>query len=302
MDMDSRRKIQAGIDKLADAVGVTLGPRGRNVVLEEKFGMPQVINDGVTIARAIELSDPVENAGAQLIKEVAGRTNDSAGDGTTTASVLAREMIKYGLQSVAAGANPVTVKRGIDKTSEFCREKLDELTIPVRNQDDIRAVASISAGNNSEIGDMIAEAIEKVGPDGVLSIENGTGLDTVVEVEEGMEIDRGYISPQFVNNNERLTVEYEGCRVLITDEKIEQVQMLVPLLEELNQAGSPPLLIIAEDIVGEALATLVVNKIRGVLQVAAIKAPGFGERRKACLLYTSPSPRDKRQSRMPSSA
>lgn len=283
MDMDSRRKIQAGIDKLADAVGVTLGPRGRNVVLEEKFGMPQVINDGVTIARAIELSDPVENAGAQLIKEVAGRTNDSAGDGTTTASVLAREMIKYGLQSVAAGANPVTVKRGIDKTSEFCREKLDELTIPVRNQDDIRAVASISAGNNSEIGDMIAEAIEKVGPDGVLSIENGTGLDTVVEVEEGMEIDRGYISPQFVNNNERLTVEYEGCRVLITDEKIEQVQMLVPLLEELNQAGSPPLLIIAEDIVGEALATLVVNKIRGVLQVAAIKAPGFGERRKALL-------------------
>ena len=283
MDMDSRRKIQAGIDKLADAVGVTLGPRGRNVVLEEKFGMPQVINDGVTIARAIELSDPVENAGAQLIKEVAGRTNDSAGDGTTTASVLAREMIKYGLQSVAAGANPVTVKRGIDKTSEFCREKLDELTIPVRNQDDIRAVASISAGNNAEIGDMIAEAIEKVGPDGVLSIENGTGLDTVVEVEEGMEIDRGYISPQFVNNNERLTVEYEGCRVLITDEKIEQVQMLVPLLEELNQAGSPPLLIIAEDIVGEALATLVVNKIRGVLQVAAIKAPGFGERRKALL-------------------
>ncbi|CEF99984.1 Chaperonin Cpn60 [Ostreococcus tauri] len=282
-DMASRRKIQAGIDKLADAVGVTLGPRGRNVVLEEKFGMPQVINDGVTIARAIELPDPVENAGAQLIKEVAGRTNDSAGDGTTTASVLAREMIKYGLQSVAAGANPVTVKRGMDKTSEFCRKKLDELTIPVRNAADIRAVASISAGNNEEIGNMIAEAIEKVGPDGVLSIETGSGLETVVEVEEGMEIDRGYISPQFVNDNERLMVEYEGCRILITDEKIEQVQMLVPLLEEVSQAGSPPLLIIAEDITGEALATLVVNKMRGVLKVAAIKAPGFGERRKALL-------------------
>lgn len=282
-DMSSRRKIQAGIDKLADAVGVTLGPRGRNVVLEEKFGMPQVINDGVTIARAIELPDPVENAGAQLIKEVAGRTNDSAGDGTTTASVLAREMIKYGLQSVAAGANPVTVKRGIDKTSEFCRKKLDELTIPVRNQNDIRAVASISAGNDITIGDMIAEAIEKVGPDGVLSIENGTGLETVVEVEEGMEIDRGYISPQFVNDNERLMVEFEGCRVLITDEKIDQVQALVPILEEVSQAGSPPLLIIAEDITGEALATLVVNKMRGVLKVAAIKAPGFGERRKALL-------------------
>ena len=282
-DMDSRRKIQKGIDKLADAVGVTLGPRGRNVVLEEKFGMPQVINDGVTIARAIELLDPVENAGAQLIKEVAGRTNDSAGDGTTTASVLAREMIKFGLQSVAAGANPVNVKRGIDKTSLYCTKKLDELAIPIKGPSDIRAVASISAGNNDEIGAMIADAIEKVGPDGVLSIENGCGLETVVEVEEGMEIDRGYISPQFVNDTERLMVEYEGCRVLICDEKIEQVKDLVPLLEEVSQNGSPPLLIIAEDIVGEALATLVVNKVRGVLKVAAIKAPGFGERRKALL-------------------
>ena len=282
-DMDSRRKIQKGIDKLADAVGVTLGPRGRNVVLEEKFGMPQVINDGVTIARAIELLDPVENAGAQLIKEVAGRTNDSAGDGTTTASVLAREMIKFGLQSVAAGANPVNVKRGIDKTSLYCTKKLDELAIPIKGPSDIRAVASISAGNNDEIGAMIADAIEKVGPDGVLSIENGSGLETVVEVEEGMEIDRGYISPQFVNDTERLMVEYEGCRVLICDEKIEQVKDLVPLLEEVSQNGSPPLLIIAEDIVGEALATLVVNKVRGVLKVAAIKAPGFGERRKALL-------------------
>jgi len=282
-DLESRRKLQKGIDKLADAVGVTLGPRGRNVVLEEKFGMPQVINDGVTIARAIELLDPVENAGAQLIKEVAGRTNDSAGDGTTTASVLAREMIKFGLQSVAAGANPVNVKRGIDKTSLWCTKKLDELAIPIKGPADIRAVASISAGNNDEIGDMIADAIEKVGPDGVLSIENGSGLETIVEVEEGMEIDRGYISPQFVNDTERLMVEYEGCRVLICDEKIEQVKDLVPLLEEVSQNGSPPLLIIAEDIVGEALATLVVNKVRGVLKVVAIKAPGFGERRKALL-------------------
>jgi chaperonin GroL len=282
-DLESRRKLQKGIDKLADAVGVTLGPRGRNVVLEEKFGMPQVINDGVTIARAIELLDPVENAGAQLIKEVAGRTNDSAGDGTTTASVLAREMIKFGLQSVAAGANPVNVKRGIDKTALWCTKKLDELAIPIKGPADIRAVASISAGNNDEIGDMIADAIEKVGPDGVLSIENGSGLETIVEVEEGMEIDRGYISPQFVNDTERLMVEYEGCRVLICDEKIEQVKDLVPLLEEVSQNGSPPLLIIAEDIVGEALATLVVNKVRGVLKVVAIKAPGFGERRKALL-------------------
>jgi len=282
-DIEARRKMQRGIDKLADAVGVTIGPRGRNVVLEEKFGVPQVINDGVTIARAIELLDPVENAGAQLIKEVAGRTNDSAGDGTTTASVLAREMIRFGLQSVAAGANPVNVKRGIDKTSVWCRERLDTLAIPIKGSADIRAVASISAGNNDEIGAMIADAIEKVGPDGVLSIENGSGLETVVEVEEGMEIDRGYISPQFVNDTERLMVEFEGCRVLICDEKIDQVKDLVPLLEEVSQNGSPPLLIIAEDVVGEALATLVVNKVRGVLKVAAIKAPGFGERRKALL-------------------
>jgi len=282
-DMKSRIKIQEGIDQLADAVAVTLGPRGRNVVLSEKIGMPQVINDGVTIARAIELPDPVQNAGAQLIKEVAGRTNDSAGDGTTTASVLSREMIRLGLQSVTAGANPISINKGINKTRIYLTEKLEELTKPISGPADIKAVASISAGNNDEIGEMIADAIEKVGADGVLSIENGSGLDTVVEVEEGMEIDRGYISPQFVTNNEKLTVEFDNARILVTDEKIEQVKDLVPILEAVSQNGGDPLLIIAEDITGEALATLVVNKLRGVLNVAAIKAPGFGERRKALL-------------------
>jgi len=275
--------MQAGIDKLADAVAITLGPRGRNVVLEEKFGVPQVINDGVSIARFIELQDPVENCGAQLIKEVAGRTNDSAGDGTTTASVLAREMIMFGLQSVAAGANPINIKKGIDKTSDFLTKKLNELAVDVSGRDDIKAVASISAGNNDEIGEMIADAIEKVGADDVLSIENGNGLETVVDIEEGMEIDRGYGSPQFVTNNEKLQVEMDNARIIITDEKIESVKDLVPLLEQINEAGSPPVLLIAEDIVGEALATLVVNKLRGVLNITTMKAPGFGERRKALL-------------------
>lgn len=247
------------------------------------FSNKKVINDGVTIARAIELPDPVENAGAQLIKEVAGRTNDSAGDGTTTASVLAREMIRLGLQSVTAGANPISINKGITKTRAFCTEKLEELAKPINGSVDIKAVASISAGNNDEIGEMIADAIEKVGADGVLSIENGSGLETVVEVEEGMEIDRGYLSAQFVNNNEKLSVEFEGCRILVTDAKIDQVKDLVPILEQVSQNGGDPLLIIAEDITGEALATLVVNKIRGVLNVAAIKAPGFGERRKSLL-------------------
>merc|ERR1712070_1035548 len=219
----------------------------------------------------------------QLIKEVAGRTNDSAGDGTTTASILAREMIMFGLQSVASGANPVNIKKGIDKTSDFLTKKLNELAVDVKGKEDIKAVASISAGNNDEIGDMIADAIEKVGADGVLSIENGNGLETIVEIEEGMEIDRGYGSPQFVTNNEKLLVEMENARIIITDEKIEQVKDLVPLLEQITEAGSPPVLLIAEDVVGEALATLVVNKLRGVLNITTMKAPGFGERRKALL-------------------
>eukprot|EP00238_Polyblepharides_amylifera_P007503 CAMPEP_0196591686 /NCGR_PEP_ID=MMETSP1081-20130531/70550_1 /TAXON_ID=36882 /ORGANISM="Pyramimonas amylifera, Strain CCMP720" /LENGTH=531 /DNA_ID=CAMNT_0041915125 /DNA_START=333 /DNA_END=1928 /DNA_ORIENTATION=- len=271
-----------GIDKLANAVGVTLGPRGRNVVLENNFGVPQVINDGVTIARAIDLPDPVENAGAQLIKEVAGKTNDSAGDGTTTASVLARELIKYGLQAVSAGRNPVSIKRGMDKVCAALVEKLAQLAEPVHGSDDIRAVASISAGNDVEIGQMICDAIEKVGPDGVLSIESSSSLETTVEVEEGMEMDRGYVSPQFITNQEKSMVEMDGARLLITDKKITSIKEILPLLEKVTQA-SVPLLIIAEDVSGEALATLVVNKLRGVLNVAAVKAPGFGERRKALL-------------------
>eukprot|EP00889_Picochlorum_renovo_P003487 jgi/Picre1/30517/NNA_005880.t1 len=281
-DNDSRRKMQQGINKIADAVAVTLGPRGRNVVLEQDYGVPQVINDGVSIARAIELEDPVENAGAQLIKEVAGRTNDAAGDGTTTATVLAREMIHFGLQAVTSGANPISIKKGIDKTTSFLMTKLLENSCPVKGSEDIKSVAAISAGNDDEIGAMIADALDKVGADGVLAIESSQGLDTVVEVQEGMEIDRGYISPQFVTNNERLLTEFENCLVLITDQKIEQVKDLVPVLEQVTRANKP-LLIIAEDVAGEALATLVVNKLRGIVSVCAIKAPGFGERRKSLL-------------------
>lgn len=281
-DTDSRRRLQTGINKVADAVAVTLGPRGRNVVLEQKFGTPQVINDGVSIARAIELADPVENAGAQLIKEVAGRTNDSAGDGTTTAAVLAREMIRFGLQSITAGANPISVKKGIDKTCDFLVAKLKENAKPVKGRKDIKNVASISAGNDDFVGEMIAEALDKVGANGVLSIETSNSTETVVDVQEGMEVDRGYISPQFVNNQEKLLVEYDNCRVLITDQKIESVRDIIPILEQVTRLNQP-LLIIAEDVTGEALATLVVNKLRGILNVCAIKAPGFGERRKALL-------------------
>jgi chaperonin GroL len=280
-DNQSRAAMQAGIDKLADAVGLTLGPRGRNVVLDE-FGSPKVVNDGVTIARAIELPDAMENAGAALIREVASKTNDSAGDGTTTASILAREIIKLGLLSVTSGANPVSIKKGIDKTVVALIEELEKLARPVKGGDDIKAVATISAGNDELIGKMIAEAIGKVGPDGVLSIESSSSFETTVEVEEGMEIDRGYISPQFVTNPEKSIVEFENARVLITDQKISAIKDIIPLLEKTTQLRAP-LLIIAEDITGEALATLVVNKLRGILNVAAIKAPGFGERRKALL-------------------
>ncbi|KAM0068430.1 putative chaperonin Cpn60/TCP-1 family, groEL-like apical domain superfamily [Helianthus debilis subsp. tardiflorus] len=280
-DQSSRAAMQAGIDKLADAVGLTLGPRGRNVVLDE-YGAPKVVNDGVTIARAIELPDPMQNAGAALIREVASKTNDSAGDGTTTASVLAREIIKLGLLSVTSGANPVSVKKGIDKTVAFLIEELEKRARPVKGRDDIKAIAAISAGNDNIIGTMIADAIDKVGSDGVLSIESSSSFETTVDVEEGMEIDRGYISPQFVTNSEKLLVEFENARVLVTDQKISSIKDIIPLLEKITQLRAP-LLIIAEDVSGEALATLVVNKLRGILNVAAIKAPGFGERRKALL-------------------
>ncbi|KAH7542671.1 ruBisCO large subunit-binding protein subunit alpha [Ziziphus jujuba] len=280
-DQNSRAALQSGIDKLADAVGLTLGPRGRNVVLDE-FGSPKVVNDGVTIARAIELPDPMENAGAALIREVASKTNDSAGDGTTTASVLAREIIKLGLLSVTSGANPVSLKRGIDKTVQGLVEELEKKSRAVKGRDDIKAVATISAGNDELIGTMIADAIDKVGPDGVLSIESSSSFETTVAVEEGMEIDRGYISPQFVTNPEKLIAEFENARVLVTDQKISAIKDIIPLLEKTTQLRAP-LLIVAEDVTGEALATLVVNKLRGILNVAAIKAPGFGERRKALL-------------------
>ncbi|KAK1373583.1 ruBisCO large subunit-binding protein subunit alpha [Heracleum sosnowskyi] len=280
-DQKSRAALQRGIDKLADCVGLTLGPRGRNVVLDE-FGTPKVVNDGVTIARAIELPDAMENAGAALIREVASKTNDSAGDGTTTASILAREIIKLGLLSVTSGANPVSVKKGIDKTILALIEELENKSRPVKGRAEIKAIASISAGNDETIGTMVADAIDKVGPDGVLSIESSSSFETTVEVEEGMEIDRGYISPQFVTNPEKMVVEFENARVLVTDQKISAIKDIIPLLEKTTQLRAP-LLIVAEDITGEALATLVVNKLRGIVSVAAIKAPGFGERRKALL-------------------
>ncbi|KAL1542710.1 ruBisCO large subunit-binding protein subunit alpha-like [Salvia divinorum] len=280
-DQKSRSAMQAGIDKLADAVGLTLGPRGRNVVLDE-FGTVKVVNDGVTIARAIELPDPMENAGAALIREVASKTNDSAGDGTTTASILAREIIKLGLLSVTSGANPVSLKKGIEKTVQGLVGELENRARPIKGRDDIKAVATISAGNDESIGTMIADAVDKVGPDGVLSIESSSSFETTVDVEEGMEIDRGYISPQFVTNPEKLLVEFENAKVLVTDQKISSIKDIIPLLEKTTQLRAP-LLIIAEDVTGEALATLVVNKLRGIVNVAAIKAPSFGERRKAML-------------------
>ncbi|PKA59203.1 hypothetical protein AXF42_Ash001296 [Apostasia shenzhenica] len=280
-DQSSRSSLQRGVEKLAEAVGVTLGPRGRNVVLDE-YGNPKVVNDGVTIARAIELADPMENAGAALIREVASKTNDTAGDGTTTACVLAQEIIKQGLLSVTSGANPVSIKKGIDKTVHGLVEELEKRARPVKGYGDIKAIASISSGNDDFVGIMIADAIDQVGPDGVLSIESSSSFETKVVVEEGMEIDRGYISPQFVTNLEKLVVEFENARVLVTDQKISAIKEIIPLLEKTTQLRSP-LLIIAEDVTGEALSTLVVNKLRGILNVAAIKAPGFGERRKALL-------------------
>ncbi|KAL5985171.1 hypothetical protein ACLOJK_036409 [Asimina triloba] len=262
-------------------IAILSGHSWRNVVLDE-FGNPKVVNDGVTIARAIELPDAMENAGAALIREVASKTNDSAGDGTTTASVLAREIIKLGLLSVTSGANPVSVKKGIDRTVQGLVEELEKKARPIKGRDDVKAVASISSGNDDFIGTMIADAIDKVGPDGVLSIESSSSFETSVDVEEGMEIDRGYISPQFVTNQEKLIAEFENAKVLVTDQKISTIKDIIPLLEKTTQLRAP-LLIIAEDVTGEALATLVVNKLRGILNVAAIKAPGFGERRKAML-------------------
>ncbi len=280
-DEESRRSLERGINALADAVRITIGPKGRNVVLEKKFGAPQIVNDGITIAKEIDLEDPLENTGAKLIQEVASKTKDVAGDGTTTATVLAQAMIREGLKIVAAGANPVAIRRGIEKTVAKLVEEIKAVAKPVEGEA-IAQVATISAGNDEEIGRMIAEAMDKVTKDGVITAEESKSLTTELEVVEGMQIDRGYISPYFVTDNERMVVEFENPLILIVDKKISSVQDLVSILEKVARQGKP-LLIIAEDVEGEALATLVVNKARGVLSAAAIKSPGFGERRKAML-------------------
>ncbi|MEN9221015.1 MAG: chaperonin GroEL [Thermostichus sp. BF3_bins_97] len=279
---EARRALEHGMDVLAEAVAVTLGPKGRNVVLEKKFGAPQIINDGVTIAKEIELEDHIENTGVSLIRQAASKTNDAAGDGTTTATVLAHAMVKEGLKNVAAGANPISLKRGIDKAVKFLVEKIAEHARPVEDSKAIAQVAAISAGNDDEVGQMIAEAMDKVGREGVISLEEGKSMTTELEVTEGMRFDKGYISPYFATDMERMEAVLENPFILITDKKITLVQDLVPVLEQVARSGRP-LLIIAEDIEKEALATLVVNKLRGVLNVAAVKAPGFGDRRKAML-------------------
>ncbi|MDX2270925.1 MAG: chaperonin GroEL [Cyanobacteriota bacterium] len=279
---DARRALERGMDILAESVAVTLGPKGRNVVLEKKFGAPQIINDGVTIAKEIELEDHVENTGVSLIRQAASKTNDAAGDGTTTATVLAHAMVKEGMRNVAAGANPIELKRGIDKAVKYLVDQIAAHSKPIEDSKAIAQVASISAGNDEEVGKMIAEAMDKVGREGVISLEEGKSMTTELEVTEGMRFDKGYISPYFATDMERMEAILENPYLLITDKKITLVQDLVPVLEQVARSGRP-LVIIAEDIEKEALATLVVNKLRGVLNVAAVKAPGFGDRRKAML-------------------
>jgi chaperonin GroEL len=278
---DARHALERGINKVANAVKVTLGPRGRNVVLDRKWGTPVITKDGVTVAKEIELADPWENMGAQLCREVASKTNDVAGDGTTTATVLAQALVNEGMRYVAAGGNPIALKRGIEKAVQKAVEAIRQMAIPVTGREQIEYVASI-AGNDPEIGKIIAEAMDKVGKDGVITIEESKGTQTTLEVVEGMQFDRGYISPYFITDPERMEAVLEDVLILIHEKKISSAQDLLPLLERVAQARRP-LLIIAEDVEGDALATLVVNKLRGVLQCAAVKAPGFGERRKAML-------------------
>lgn len=281
-DAEAREQLRKGVDKLADTVKITLGPRGRNVILDKKFGAPLVTNDGVTIAREIELKDPVENMGAQMVKEVASKTNDVAGDGTTTATLLAQKIIHEGMRNLAAGANPMFVKKGIQAASAAAVEALKKQSKQVRDSETIASVAAISANNDAEIGQIIAESMDKVGKDGVITVEEAKGTEMELEVVEGMQFDRGYLSPYFVTNAEAMRVELDDPIILIHDKKISNMKDMLPILEKVAQMGRP-LLIIAEDIEGEALATLVVNKLRGTLQVAAVKAPGFGDRRKAML-------------------
>jgi chaperonin GroEL len=282
-DIDARDRLKRGVDHLANAVKVTLGPKGRNVIIDKKFGAPQVTKDGVTVAKEIELKDAVENMGAQMLKEVASKTADIAGDGTTTATVLAQAIVTAGLKNVAAGANPMDLKRGIDKAVIAVVEELKKMSKSVGDDNaKIKQVASISANNDDTIGTLIAEAMAKVKKEGVITVEEAKGTDTTVEVVEGMQFDRGYLSPYFVTNAEKMEVDLEGAYILIYDKKISSMKELLPILEKSAQTGKP-LLIISEDVDGEALATLVVNKIRGALKVAAVKAPGFGDRRKAML-------------------
>src|SRR6195256_1640519 len=282
-DIEARNRMKKGVDILANAVKVTLGPKGRNVILEKKFGAPSITKDGVTVAKEIELEDPIENMGAQMLKEVASKTADVAGDGTTTATVLAQSIITEGLKNVAAGANPMDLKRGIEKAVKAVVEHLASQSQAVGNDNKkIEQVASISANNDAEIGKLIAEAMGKVSKDGVITIEEARGIETTIEVVEGMQFDRGYISPYFVTNSEKMEAELENPYILIYDKKISSMKDILHILEKVAQQGAP-LLIIAEDLEGEALATLVVNKLRGTLRVAAVKAPGFGDRRKEML-------------------
>jgi chaperonin GroEL len=281
-DVDARARLKAGVDKLARAVKVTLGPKGRNVVLDRKFGSPTVTKDGVSVAKEIELEDPVENMGAQMVKEVATKTSDVAGDGTTTATVLAQAIYAEGLKNVTAGTNPMGIRRGIDKAVERAVEELKKLSMETKGKKEISQVGSISANNDPEIGELIADAMEKVGKDGVITVEEAKGLETTLDTVEGMQFDRGYLSPYFVTDPERMEAVLEDAMILIHDKKISSMKDLLPILEKVAQMGRP-LLIIAEDVEGEALATLVVNKLRGTLKVCAVKAPGFGDRRKAML-------------------
>ncbi len=281
-NVDARAALKRGVDQLAEAVRVTLGPKGRNVVIDKKFGAPTVTKDGVTVAKEIELSDAIENMGAQMVKEVATKTSDLAGDGTTTATVLAQAIFREGLKNVTAGVNPMALKRGIDKGVAAVVEELKKMSVPTQGKKEIAQVGSISANNDKEIGDLIAEAMEKVGKDGVITVEEAKGLETTLETVEGMQFDRGYLSPYFVTDPEKMEAILEDGLILIHDKKISSMKDLLPILEKVAQLGKP-LLIIAEDIEGEALATLVVNKLRGTLRVAAVKAPGFGDRRKAML-------------------
>jgi len=278
---DARKALERGVEKVASAVRVTLGPKGRNVVLEKKWGSPTVTKDGVTVAKEIELEDPYENMGAQLVKEVASRTNDAAGDGTTTATVLAHAIVKEGLKNVAAGANPMIVKHGIDKAVEALVDALKKISVPLEGKEHIAHVAGI-AGNDPEIGRIIAEAMDKVGKDGVITIEESKGVETMVEVVEGMQFDRGYISPYMITDADKMEAVIEDPYILLTDKKISAVKDIVPVMEKVIRFGKP-LVLIAEDVDGEALATLVVNKLRGIMPGVAIKAPGYGDRRKALL-------------------